>query len=82
MAFYDEKGTLLSDDVVMTFNSSSENSTDREQIHRFVFKQQLSGLNGQDIYLYIRKKLSDTVEQWGTPEKYAYRVSVLFQEEF
>ena len=82
MGFYDEKGTLLSDDVVMTFNSSSGNSTDREQLHRFVFKQQLSDLNGQDIYLYIRKKLSDTVEQWGTPEKYAYRVSVLFKEEF
>lgn len=82
MGFYDSKGTLLSDEVIMNFNSTSEDSTDREQRHRFVFKQQLSNLNGQDIDLYIQKKLKETVEQWGKPEKYPYRVSVLFQEEF
>lgn len=82
MGFYDSKGTLLSDEVIMNFNSTSEDSTDREQRHRFVFKQQLSNLNGHDIDLYIQKKLKETVDQWGKPEKYPYRVSVLFQEEF
>lgn len=82
MGFYDEKGTLVSDEVILTFNSNSDESAGREQRHRFVFKQQLSDLNGQDIYLYISKKINDTKEQWGKPEKFAYRVSVLFQEEF
>lgn len=46
--FYDKDGNLLSDSIVLSFDSESK---ERGQKHKFVFKRQLTELNGQEIYL-------------------------------
>ena len=79
--FYDKDGNLLSDSIVLTFNSQSDDSTQREQKHKFVFKRQLTELNGQDIYLRKEQQVSGS-SQFKKLDDIPYRVSVLFQAEF
>lgn len=79
--FYDQAGNLLSDPITLTFGSTSEDSTQREQKHRFMFKRQLSDLNGQEIYLRKEQQVAGS-SQFKKLEDIAYKVSVLFMAEF
>ena len=79
--FYDQAGNLLSDSITLTFGSTSEDSTQRELKHRFMFKRQLSELNGQEIYLRKEQQVAGS-SQFKKLEDIAYKVSVLFMAEF
>lgn len=79
--FYDQAGNLLSDSITLTFGSTSEDSVQREQKHRFMFKRQLSELNGQEIYLRKEQQVAGS-SQFKKLEDIAYKVSVLFVAEF
>lgn len=79
--FYDQADNLLSDSITLTFGSTSEDSTQREQKHRFMFKRQLSELNGQEIYLRKEQQVAGS-SQFKKLEDIAYKVSVLFMAEF
>ena len=81
MGFYDPNGNLISDSVIMVFDSQSNDSTQREQKHIFMFKNELSKLNGQEVVLRMEKKLPDS-EQFALYKEAAYKVSVMFQAEF
>ena len=79
--FYDQADNLLSDSITLTFGSTSEDSTQREQKHRFMFKRQLSELNGQEIYLRKEQQVAGS-SQFKKLEDIAYKVSVLFMADF
>ena len=79
--FYDQAENLLSDSIVLTFNSENEDSIQREQKHKFMFKRQFTELNGQEIYLR-KEQLIEGSSQYKKLEDIAYKVSVLFEAEF
>ena len=79
--FYDQAGNLLSDSITLTFGSTSEDSKQREQKYRFMFKRQLSELNGREIYLRKEQQVAGS-SQFKKLEDIAYKVSVLFMAEF
>ena len=81
MGFYDPNGNLISDSVIMVFDSQNNDSSQREQKHIFMFKNELSKLNGQEVVLRMEKKLPDS-EQFALYKEAAYKVSVMFQAEF
>lgn len=81
MGFYDNKGELISDAVTMVFDSQSSDSVEREQKHQFVFKNQLTKLNGQEIILRIERQLSGGTT-FSRYKEIPYKVSVMFQAEF
>jgi uncharacterized protein (TIGR02687 family) len=81
LGFYDAKDNLVSDSVTLTFDSQSSDSVQREQRHIFMFKNQLSKLNGQEVVLRMEKKITDS-EQYTLYKEVPYKVSVMFQAEF
>lgn len=81
LGFYDSNDNLISDAVTLTFDSQSSDSTQREQRHIFMFKNQLSKLNGQEVILKMEKKVTDS-EQFTLYKEVPYKVSVMFQAEF
>lgn len=81
LGFYDAKDNLVSDSVTLTFDSQSSDSVQREQRHIFMFKNQLSKLNGQEVVLKMDKKITDS-EQFTLYKEVPYKVSVMFQAEF
>jgi hypothetical protein len=58
MGFYDPKGNLISDSVTMVFDSQNNDTTQREQKHIFMFKNELSKLNGQEVVLKNGKEVT------------------------
>lgn len=81
IGFYDESGNLLSDSPILTFGTQSEDSTQREQKHVFIFKNQLSQLNGKDITLKLERQVPNT-DQFVPYKEEKYRVNVMFANEF
>lgn len=81
IGFYDANGTLISDSATMVFDSENADSTQREQKHVFVFKNQLSSLNGQEVTLKMEKQVQGT-EQFAPYKEMAFKVSVMFQAEW
>jgi hypothetical protein len=81
IGFYNPAGELISDLQTITFQSQSEDSTLREQKHTFMFKNQLSKLNGQEVMLRMEKPVANS-DQWTTYKEIPYKVSVMFQAEF
>lgn len=79
--FYDKDGNLLSDSIVLSFNSESKESEQREQKHKFVFKRQLTELNGQEIYLRKEQQIAGS-NQFKKLDDIPYKISVLFDAEF
>lgn len=79
--FYDKNGNLLSDSIVLSFNSESKESEQREQKHKFVFKRQLTELNGQEIYLRKEQQIAGS-NQFKKLDDIPYKISVLFDAEF
>lgn len=79
--FYDKDGNLLSDSIVLSFNSESKESEQREQKHKFVFKRQHTELNGQEIYLRKEQQIAGS-NQFKKLDDIPYKISVLFDAEF
>lgn len=79
--FYDKNDNLLSDSIVLSFNSESKESEQREQKHKFVFKRQLTELNGQEIYLRKEQQIAGS-NQFKKLDDIPYKISVLFDAEF
>ena len=76
--FYDKDGNLLSDSIVLSFNSESK---EREQKHKFVFKRQLTELNGQEIYFRKEQQIAES-NQFKKLDDIPYKISVLLDAEF
>ena len=76
--FYDKDGNLLSDSIVLSFNSESK---EREQKHKFVFKRQLTELNDQEIYFRKEQQIAES-NQFKKLDDIPYKISVLFDAEF
>ena len=81
MGFYDAEGNLISDSLTMVFDSESIDTTQREQRHVFVFKNQLSRLNGQEVTLKMERQVPGT-EQFVAYKEFPYKVKVMFHAEF
>jgi len=81
LGFYDANDNLISDAVTLIFDSQNSDSTQREQKHIFMFKNQLSKLNGQEVILKMEKKVMDS-EQFTLYKEVPYKVSVMVQAEF
>ncbi len=79
--FYDRSGNPISDVATMNFNSTSNDTVQREQKHTFLFKSELSKLNGQTVYLRMEKQVTDS-EQFAPYMEIEYKVSIMFQAEF
>lgn len=81
VGFFDAEGNLISDSLTMVFDSESSDTTQREQRHVFVFKNQLSRLNGQEVTLKMERQIPET-EQFVAYKEFPYKVKVMFQAEF
>lgn len=81
IGFYDANGNLISDSVNMVFDSESTDSIDREQRHQFIFKNQLSKLNGQEVKLRMEKQIPRS-DQYTLYKESPYIVKVMFQAEW
>lgn len=81
VGFFDSEGNLISDSLTMVFDSESSDTTQREQRHVFVFKNQLSRLNGQEVTLKMERQVTGT-EQFVAYKEFPYKVKVMFQAEF
>ncbi|MDR0185432.1 BREX-1 system phosphatase PglZ type A [Prevotella brunnea] len=81
IGFYDSQNELISDTVTLTFDSENPDSVQREQKHAFVFKNQLSKLNHQEVILKMEKQLVGT-DQFAPYKQEAYKVSVMFNDDF
>lgn len=81
VGFYDDNNNLLSDSPIMTFSTTSEDTTQREQKHVFIFQNQLSSLNGNEVVLRMERQIPNT-DQFVTYKEESYKVSVMFANEF
>lgn len=81
VGFYDDNNNLLSDSPIMTFSTTGEDTTQREQKHVFIFQNQLSSLNGKEVVLRMERQIPNT-DQFVTYKEESYKVSVMFANEF
>ena len=81
IGFYDAEDNLISDSFTTTFASESNDTTQREQKHTFMFRNQLSKLNGQEVMLRIERSIPNS-NQFTKYKEFSYKVSVMFQAEF
>ncbi len=81
IGFYDAEDNLISDSFTTTFASKSNDTIQREQKHTFMFRNQLSKLNGQEVMLRIERSIPNS-NQFTKYKEFSYRVSVMFQAEF
>lgn len=81
IGFYDAEGNLISDSVNMVFDSEKTESAQREQKHQFIFKNQLSRLNGQEVVLRMERPVPNS-GQYTTYKEVSYIVKVMFQAEW
>lgn len=81
IGFYDAEDNLISDSFTTTFASKSNDTIQREQKHTFMFRNQLSKLNGQEVMLRIERSIPNS-NQFAKYKEFSYRVSVMFQAEF
>lgn len=79
--FYDDAGNLLSDSPTLIFDCKTNDSQQREQKHTFIFKNELSALNGKEVTLRLERKVRDS-EQFVPYKEEHYKVSVMFAHEF
>ena len=81
MGFYNGSGDIISDSVVMTFDSASNDSQQREQKHTFRFKNMISKLNGQEVTLRMERQIENT-DQYAPYKEETYKVKVMFEAEW
>ena len=71
------KSRITTNNQTISFYQSEQ----REQKHKFVFKRQLTKLNGQEIYLRKEQKIAGS-NQFKKLDDIPYKISVLFDAEF
>ena len=81
LGFYSAEGEIVSDQVMLTFDSASTDSMQREQKHTFKFKNIISKLNGQVVTLRM-EKLIENSDQFAPYREEEYKVSVMFEAEW
>ena len=81
MGFYDSDGNIISNSVIMTFDSSSNDTQMREQKHIFKFKNKISQMNGQEVTLRMDRQIENT-DQYVPYKEEAYKVKVMFEAEW
>ena len=81
IGFYDAEGNLISDSFTTTFANESNDTTQREQKHTFMFRNQLSRLNGQEVVLKMERAIPNS-DQFAKYKEFPYKVNVMFQAEF
>lgn len=81
IGFYDADGNIISDSVVMTFDSSSNDTQMREQKHIFRFKNMISKLNGQEVLMRMERQIENT-DQYALYKNEVYKVKVMFEAEW
>lgn len=79
--FYDTNDNLISDSVILKFDNKDEDGASREQKHIFIFRNQLSSLNGKEITLKMERQILNS-EQFSPYKEYPFKVSVMFADEF
>ena len=81
LGFYSAEGEIISDQVMLTFDSASTDSMQREQKHTFKFKNIISKLNGQTVTLRMEKQVENS-DQFAPYREEEYKVSVMFEAEW
>ncbi len=81
LGFYSAEGEIVSDQVMLTFDSASTDSMQREQKHTFKFKNIISKLNRQVVTLRM-EKLIENSDQFAPYREEEYKVSVMFEAEW
>lgn len=81
LGFYSAEGEIISDQVMLTFDSASTDSMQREHKHTFKFKNIISKLNGQVVTLRM-EKLIENSDQFAPYREEEYKVSVMFEAEW
>ncbi len=81
IGFYDAEDNLISDSFTTTFASESNDTTQREQKYTFMFRNQMSKLNGQEVVLRMERSIPNS-DQFAKYKEFPYRVNVMFQAEF
>lgn len=71
------KSRITTNNQTISFYQSEQ----REQKHKFVFKRQLTELNGQEIYLRKEQQIAGS-NQLKKLDDIPYKISVLFDAEF
>lgn len=72
-----KKSRITTNNQTISFYQSEQ----REQKHKFVFKRQLTKLNGQEIYLRKEQQIAGS-NQFKKLDDIPYKISVLFDAEF
>ena len=81
LGFYTSEGEIISDSIILTFDSTSTESMQREKKHRFKFKNAISRLNGQTVTLRMESQIENS-EQFAPYKEEEYKVSVMFEAEW
>ncbi|MEF3427098.1 BREX-1 system phosphatase PglZ type A [Bacteroides cellulosilyticus] len=81
LGFYSAESEIISDQVMLTFDSASTDSMQREQKHTFKFKNIISKLNGQVVTLRMEKQIENS-DQFAPYREEEYKVSVMFEAEW
>lgn len=71
------KSRITTNNQTISFYQSEQ----REQKHKFVFKRQLTKLNGQEFYLRKEQQIAGS-NQFKKLDDIPYKISVLFDAEF
>lgn len=79
--FYAKDDTLLSDEVKLTFNSTSSDARNREQRHKFILKEDATTFNNQSIYLKLKEKIEGT-NQYTDYKEDIYTLNISFTADF
>ena len=81
MVIYIADNDMISDSVIMTFDSRNNESVSREQKHTFRFKNIISQLNGQEVVLRMERQVDNT-SQFVPYKEEVYKVKVMFEAEW
>jgi hypothetical protein len=57
---YAADGTLISDEVTLTFDFRSENPREREMPRKFLLSREADRFNNQDVVLKLRERVGKT----------------------
>jgi len=80
-AFYTGSDKLISDLVILSFNSFETDALAREKRQTFLLNAEASKHNGQDVYLKMEEQIEGT-NQYKLYKSYTFRMMIAFSSEF
>lgn len=80
-AFYTGSDKLISDLVILSFNSFETDALAREKRQTFLLNAESSKHNGQDVYLKMEEQIEGT-NQYKLYKSYTFRMMIAFSSEF